>query len=289
MRRAHVFRPSGENSIERLENRELLSVVRATAASVASEQEVTTIFEKLLHHDPTTRELLRGSTLLDDGVRPLAEADRLVVSREYHADHPTATAFVDGLYSDVLGRPADASGAQFWIHELQSGAATRAEVGAEFLSAPGSFLSAPGAAAGFVTSVSATNGWATSFSGNTAGAAGFFNAGNPPTVVTITVTAAGQYVLNQSNGSFVGNSSGKSWKGFTLTLLSTSSALPTFTSSSDASGHFKTATLQPKSVSFSGGIVTSGFNSQVNGFQPVTVINATAAGTIVVQETPVNA
>jgi Domain of unknown function (DUF4214) len=257
--------------------------------SVANDQIVQHIFESLLHREPTQGELTRESHRLATGVSPIVEAEKVFRSTEYQAVHRSATAFVEGLYHDVLGHGADVSGEQFWIREVSSGQMSRTAVAEKFLTTRGSFLGTN--SAGVVTNVSVTNGWASAIRGNVASATGFFNAGNPPTVVTITVSGPGQYVLDQSqtNGSYIGNNSGKSWKGFTLTILSNSSALPTFTSSVDVTGHFPTVNRQNKSVNFSGGIVKSGFNSQINGFQPKTTINATSAGTIVVQETPVNA
>jgi hypothetical protein len=42
-------------------------------------------------------------------------------SPEYLAQHVSDSAFVDALYADVLGRPADADGSAGWIHALESG------------------------------------------------------------------------------------------------------------------------------------------------------------------------
>ncbi|MGI8938467.1 MAG: DUF4214 domain-containing protein [Iamia sp.] len=44
--------------------------------------------------------------------------------------------FVDRLYLNVLGRPSDPSGRQYWVGRLQSGAMTRGEVLSRFARSP---------------------------------------------------------------------------------------------------------------------------------------------------------
>jgi hypothetical protein len=40
---------------------------------------------------------------------------------EYQAAHSTDQVFINGLYTDVLGRPADAAGLSYWLQRLQNG------------------------------------------------------------------------------------------------------------------------------------------------------------------------
>ncbi|HVC93265.1 MAG TPA: DUF4214 domain-containing protein, partial [Pirellulales bacterium] len=49
-----------------------------------------------------------------------------LASPEYQASHSSNTAFVDGLYSDVLGRAADPSGQAVWLGALASGVSREA-------------------------------------------------------------------------------------------------------------------------------------------------------------------
>lgn len=283
-----VRRKARSLRVECLEGRELLSGV--TAQSSANSALVVAIYQHELHRDPTPRELRHSTVLLTSGVRPITSAAALLVSPGYHATHQTQAAFVDGLYHDVLGRDIDPAGEQLWVDRLQHHQMTRLQVAKAFLRSPGSFLSAP--QAGGITNVAATNGWSSGIIGSsTAFVAGVFNRGTPPTIVTINVTAGGQYTLNQSQGagSFIGNNSGNTWKGFTLTILSSSTAGASFVNSSDASGHFPTVNRSASVVQFSGGTVTSGSNVITNGFQPVTTISTKQGGTIVIQESSINA
>ena len=273
--------------VDALEARSLLSVVSARADTAEQGPIVTAIFEHELHRDPSASELHRDAQGLASGTKPISEAEALLVSRAYRSAHPSDRAFVDGLYADVLGRAPDASGEQFWVQELQSGQDGRQGVARSFLASSSSYLGAP--LAGSITNVSATNGWSSGIQGTTAFVAGVFNNGTPPTTITINVSASGQYVLNQSNSSFIGNNSGRTWRGFTLTILGSSTAGASFSGSSDVSGHFPTAGRSATAINFSGGLVTSGTNVIVNGFQPLSTLTTTRGGTIVIQETPVNA
>jgi hypothetical protein len=272
--------------VESLEGRALLS--GGATASAGEIQEVVAIFEHALHRDPNPSELRHGTGLLAHDVQPIRIAASLLASPGYHAAHRSPTRYVDGLYHDVLGSDVDPSGERFWVGRLESGNIGRLGVAKAFLSAPTSFLNTQ--QSGFISNVSATNGWSSGVVGSTtAFVAGVLNRGTPPTVVSINVTAGGQYILNQSNGSFIGNNSGRTWSGFTLQILSSSTAGASFVSSSDVSGHFRTVNRSASTISFSGGTVTSGSNVIVNGFQPYTTINTARGGTIVIQETPVNA
>jgi hypothetical protein len=48
-------------------------------------------------------------------------ARMLLGGAEYQAAHPDNTTFIQGLYADILGRPADAAGLAAWQQMLQSG------------------------------------------------------------------------------------------------------------------------------------------------------------------------
>jgi hypothetical protein len=62
-------------------------------------------------------------------------------STEYQASHGSNAAFVNGLYSDVLGRSPDASGQAAWLQMLGSGA-TRQAVAQRLLSSGEAYLQA---------------------------------------------------------------------------------------------------------------------------------------------------
>jgi hypothetical protein len=274
--------------VEPLEGRSLLSGAMQSVHSPL----VVAIFEHELHRDPRPGELAHDDRLLDRGMPAEKLALSLLTSREYFASHRTPTAFVDGLFHDVLGSDVDSAGEAYWTEQLKSRAVGRASVAKTFLGFSNSFLNQ--GLGGSIVSVSTTgSGWSSGTSGNsTAFVAGTYNRGMPSTVqITIQVTAGGQYVLSQSmsNGSFVGNNSGNTWSGFTLAIQSSSTAGASFVSSSDTSGHFSRVSQSASTITFSGGSVTSGSNVIVNGFQPYTTITATKGGTIVINETPINA
>src|SRR5205823_181158 len=96
--------------------------------------------------------------------------------------HKSNTAYVEGLYHDVLGRDPDPSGEQFWVSNLQHGKTTRTKVAQTFLGSSASFVGAP--LIGNITNISATNGWTSGIIGNSTGfVAGTFNMGTPPTTI----------------------------------------------------------------------------------------------------------
>ena len=49
-----------------------------------------------------------------------------LTSPEYQAAHATDTSFVNALYSQVLGRPAEPAGQEAWVQALQSGLSRQA-------------------------------------------------------------------------------------------------------------------------------------------------------------------
>jgi hypothetical protein len=104
-----------------------LGASRAAVASAFWESpehrglEVDAFYQTLLHRaaDPAGRAgwvnaLLAGATEQDVEVGFLTSA-------EYAAKHPGNTMFIEGLYANVLGRPADAREIQGWNSVLQSG------------------------------------------------------------------------------------------------------------------------------------------------------------------------
>jgi hypothetical protein len=70
--------------------------------------------------------------LLQLGVSPLQVQRGLIDSPEFQAAHVTNQSYVDALYTDVLGRPADPAGETFWLTALGNGA-SRDSVAAAFL------------------------------------------------------------------------------------------------------------------------------------------------------------
>ncbi|MBX6312721.1 MAG: DUF4214 domain-containing protein [Isosphaeraceae bacterium] len=261
--------------------------------TTAHEQFVMFLYRRLLHREPDPEGLNLWVRQLDASRRPAGVALKFLTSSEYTATHPDAASYVAGLYQDVLGRVPDPAGQAHWTAALMRGTVRHAGLAWRFLHALGSFLRAPGATAfGGISSVSVNKaGWATGMTGsNVATVAGSFNPNDfSPAIITITVNAPGTYVLQQSNGSYIGNSTGRTWSGFTFAILSTSTAKPTFVSSTDRSGHFPTPSIPPGSTSFSytGGMVNSCFDVISCGFQPYTTITAANGGTIVVQETSI--
>src|SRR5262249_32837856 len=141
--------------LEALEGRALLSV-SASAANVGIDQIITAIYEHELHRDPAVRELRLSERQLEAGARPIGLAGRLLASPAYRAAHRGATAFVEGLYQDVLGHAPDPAGERFWVQALSRGEIGPEKMAETFLAASGSFLGTQG---GGITSIAATNGW----------------------------------------------------------------------------------------------------------------------------------
>jgi uncharacterized repeat protein (TIGR01451 family) len=83
--------------------------------------EADALFERILHHptDAAARAASIQFLLLGGGEDGLARL--LLTSAEYTAAHPDAAGFINGLYQDVLGRPADPAGQAAALGLLQSG------------------------------------------------------------------------------------------------------------------------------------------------------------------------
>jgi hypothetical protein len=95
--------------------------------------QVDDYFHRFLHRDPDPvgRAALVGAFLA--GANETAVETGILSSAEYQAAHVDDTAFVKGLYGDVLGRAPDAAGQAAWLAYLQAGA-SRAQVVQLFLS-----------------------------------------------------------------------------------------------------------------------------------------------------------
>jgi hypothetical protein len=96
--------------------------------------EVDQLYVLILHRpsDPGGRAIWVAQ--LVGGMSENQIAIQFLVSPEYTASHSSIPAFVTGLYSDILGRAADAQGFSLWTQILQNGARTRAGVAYYFLS-----------------------------------------------------------------------------------------------------------------------------------------------------------
>ena len=66
---------------------------------------------------------------LTSGASRKAVIQDFLASNEYNANHLSNSAFVSGVYQNVLGRQADASGASYWNAQLDAGASRVAMVG----------------------------------------------------------------------------------------------------------------------------------------------------------------
>ena len=69
-----------------------------------------------------------------DGSPLIRQAEQFVASSEFarRFGQPDDAAFVDLLYQNVLGRPGDPGGRDYWVRRLQSGAITRAGLVLQF-------------------------------------------------------------------------------------------------------------------------------------------------------------
>lgn len=286
------FQPRSES----LEQRSLLSTV-PVAPHQQNVQVVENIFQHILHHDPAPKTLAILANQLDRHARsPVGEALQLLASREYQHTHPNPASFVQGLYHDVLGTN-DPQAEAFWTTQLQTHRIRPARLATTFLKSSDSFPTQQppssiggGSPLSAVTSITVNPPSVTSISGNQAQASLVYNQGNlRPQTITITVSAAGSYILNQTNSWGAINNTGSTWRSYNLTIMtSQSSARPTFSNASDLSNQLPTVTrtTNPTStiVTFSGGRgVPTGPSPS---FMPQTVFTTSGAGSIVIVEQP---
>jgi PKD repeat protein len=95
--------------------------------------EIDTLYQLILNRAPDSA----GQTFWVDkllaGVGETTVAIDFLTSPEYAASHATNTSYVEGLYSDVLARNADAQGLAYWVNILNSGVRNRADLAYYFL------------------------------------------------------------------------------------------------------------------------------------------------------------
>jgi hypothetical protein len=88
-------------------------------------ESVARLYQAALARAPDVSGLQFWTTQIDDSLVPIAAvASAFAASPEFIQDYGALSdgAFVNQLYQNVLGRPADAGGAQFWDGALASGA-----------------------------------------------------------------------------------------------------------------------------------------------------------------------
>lgn len=309
-RRRVAFRPD----VHGLESRALLSglggigredagvapiVGSVQAAASASQRSGAAVFvdglyERMFDRDPSPRELRAWFGPLQSGRSTKAAVAReFLTSAEYRRDHASSSAFVEGLYEDVLDKEAPAGEAEYWTGVLDRRRVSRTQLAQIFLARPDSFLrtgSNP-VVNGQVTAVTVQPGATSSISGNLA-RVGIVHNRNDFAVRTITlsVNARGNYTLDQSQSWGTINNTGSRWRSFKLTILKASStAQPTLVDSSELAGLFtnRTITTDPAGntvVTFSGGPgVPTGPSSRL---QLYSQLKTAQGGTIVILEQP---
>lgn len=72
---------------------------------------------------------------LDDGLSRKSIIQDFLISAEYNAAHLSNNQHIKGLYEDLLGRHEDASGADYWVGQLDSGVSRATVVGTFLASA----------------------------------------------------------------------------------------------------------------------------------------------------------
>jgi hypothetical protein len=83
--------------------------------------EVTQFYTTILHRAPDKGGLAFWTNTLLGGAGEEHVMLGLLASAEYKSSHASDTAFVDGLYADVLGRKCDTPGEAFWLAALAGG------------------------------------------------------------------------------------------------------------------------------------------------------------------------
>jgi hypothetical protein len=93
-------------------------------------------YTRLLGRQPQAAELGGWLQMLQSGLTGDALTAKVAASGEYYSRQGGSPAtWIDALYSDVLGRAADAAGEHYWMDQLQSGL-PRAKIAARFLDSP---------------------------------------------------------------------------------------------------------------------------------------------------------
>jgi len=121
----------------------------ATAPNLAQETDIALLYQGALNRAPSASELSYWSGVLANNVSAadqsqglvhslaqtsgsfngsLSIADGFLQSGEFQTLHGglNTQGFVDQVYENALHRPADAAGAQFWEHLIDTGAMTKA-------------------------------------------------------------------------------------------------------------------------------------------------------------------
>ncbi len=90
--------------------------------------EVRSYYQSILHRAADSGGLTAWTNAMVAGATEEAVITAFFNSAEFQADNPTATAFVDALYADLLGRNADSGGESYWVTALTNSALTRLQV-----------------------------------------------------------------------------------------------------------------------------------------------------------------
>jgi hypothetical protein len=93
---------------------------------------VDQFYTTFLHHSADSAGAMYWVNAMLNGASEESVMVGFLTSPEYQASHSDDTTFVQGLYSDVLGRAADAAGQSFWVQAL-AGGMSRTAVAQSFL------------------------------------------------------------------------------------------------------------------------------------------------------------
>jgi hypothetical protein len=94
--------------------------------------EVNQFYVSFLSRSAEPEGLATWVNALENGAGEITVEEGILASPEYTADHPVDSAFLTGLYSQVLGRSPDNTGFAIWLQKLQNGM-SRAGVADAFL------------------------------------------------------------------------------------------------------------------------------------------------------------
>jgi hypothetical protein len=94
--------------------------------------EVDQYFNSYLHRSPQPGERAAWVGAFLSGLSETDVQRAIISSAEYQAAHASDTAFVQGLFQDVLGRNADSDGQAFWLNSLSTNP-DRAALAQDFL------------------------------------------------------------------------------------------------------------------------------------------------------------
>lgn len=89
------------------------------------------LYQAAFNRDPDLAGLGYWIAAIDAGVELVSVANNFILSEEFKNLYGTAssnTAFINTLYQNVLHRPADDSGLNYWLNELNAGSQSRASI-----------------------------------------------------------------------------------------------------------------------------------------------------------------